>query len=247
MFLREARLDRLAVFLYGSWSLCRVWHGVIKNVFSTKKRFIMVALESLFWCAFATLVACIEIEAEGKHGWAERMPTWYRTTGFVAQVYGRLMGGKPLTGYHSFMFFLPTFIFHAHFFMGVEWSGQKELEAWAMYFAWCPAWDFYWFVLNPHYSGKFKRSRVWWHNKSHWIGDLFPADYFVGVLISIVLAAGASWVAKSGEPIVKHVELLAGFATYTIALRLAAPWYHRWYLRMRERDDRDKVNMFPPD
>jgi hypothetical protein len=73
----------------------------------------------LFWMLFATVVACIEIESEGRFGWAEKAPTWFRTTGIVAKLYGMLMGKKPLTGYHSFMFFFPVLLFHAHFFMGV--------------------------------------------------------------------------------------------------------------------------------
>ncbi len=49
-----------------------------------------------FWSLFAVIVACIEIESEGRYGWAQKMPTWYRTTGFWGRVYGMVMGGKPL-------------------------------------------------------------------------------------------------------------------------------------------------------
>jgi hypothetical protein len=75
----------------------------------------MVALIAsiLFWSVFATVIACVEIEIEGRYGWAEKLPTWYRTTGFCARVFGFVAGGKPLTGYHAFMFFVPVMIFHA--------------------------------------------------------------------------------------------------------------------------------------
>src|SRR5260221_11674434 len=88
----------------------------------------------LFWSVLATVVACIEIESEGEHGWADKTPTWFRTTGFWGKAYGRLMGGKPLTGYHAFMFFFPVFLFHAHFFMGVAWTGAGERVGWGVYF-----------------------------------------------------------------------------------------------------------------
>ena len=41
----------------------------------------------VFWCLFAFAITGLEIESEGKYGWAEKMPTWYRTTGFAARVY----------------------------------------------------------------------------------------------------------------------------------------------------------------
>lgn len=198
----------------------------------------------LFWASFATVVACIEIESEGRFGWADKTPTWFRTTGFFGKLYGKMMGGKPLTGYHAFMFFLPVLIFHAHFFMGMEWSGREELLAWAMYFAWCPMWDYFWFVLNPHYRDKFTPSHIWWHAKSPWVFGLFPLDYLVGVTISLGFAGGAAWLSGSLEIFVRHAELLSGFCAYTALLHLFAPLYHRWYVRMRKHDDRDKVDIF---
>lgn len=195
----------------------------------------------LFWSLFAVVIACVEIESEGRFGWAQKMPTWYRTTGFWGSLYGRLMSGKPLTGYHTFMFFFPALLFHAHFFMGVPWSGTAELKAWALYFAWCPLWDYYWFALNPHYKGKFRKDQVWWHAKSPWIAGLFPMDYLVGAAVSLGFAFAAGG-------LVAHLKLLAGFGIATVLLHaLVAPRYHRWYWRMRERDDRDKAPIFHRD
>ena len=39
----------------------------------------------------------IEIEIEGGHGWAERLPTWYRRRGRVGTVFGRFL---PATRHH---------------------------------------------------------------------------------------------------------------------------------------------------
>ena len=198
----------------------------------------------LFWATFAVVVACIEIESEGSKGWADAAPTWYRTTGFSGKAYGMIMGGKPLTGYHAFMFFLPVLIFHTHFFMGVKWSIAEELVAWALYFAWCPLWDYYWFVLNPAYKGKFKREYIWWHAKSYWVGGLFPVDYLFGIVISLGFAGGAAWLSGSFVHLIDHQKLLGGFAVYTVMLHIVAPFYRRWYARMRKSDDRSKVDIF---
>jgi hypothetical protein len=205
---------------------------------------VALILKVLFWSLFATVVACIEIESEGRFGWADKAPTWYRTTGFWAKAYGLVMGGKPLTGYHAFMFFLPVLIFHSHFFLGVQWSVVAELGTWALYFGWCPLWDYFWFVLNPAYAGKFDPEHVWWHAKSPWVFGLFPLDYLIGVLLSLGFAGGAAWLSGSLTSFADHLKLLGGFGVYTTLLRIAAPRYHRWYARMRERDDRDKVDIF---
>lgn len=197
----------------------------------------------LFWSVFATVLACMEIESEGEYGWAEKAPTWFRTTGFAARVYGLFMGGKPLTGYHLFTFLMPFILFHAHFAMGTEWTLDREFLALAMYFAVCPLWDYFWFVLNPWYEGKFTKKDVWWHSKSIWILGLFPMDYLVGALVSLGFAGLAAWWIDDSSPFTNHSLTMLGFLGYTAFLHLAAPLYRRWYLVMRNHDDRDKVQM----
>ena len=54
----------------------------------------------LFLFAYALLFALAEIEIEGAHGWAEKLPTWYRVTPRYARLFGLFLSGKPLTGYH---------------------------------------------------------------------------------------------------------------------------------------------------
>lgn len=198
----------------------------------------------LFWSLFAAVIACVEIESEGRYGWAEKMPTWYRTTGFWGRLYGLLMNGKPLTGYHAFMFFFPVLLFHAHFLMGVPWTGAGELKAWALYFAWCPLWDYFWFVLNPHYAGRFTKDGVWWHARSRWIFGMFPLDYAAALAISLGFAEAAARAAGTRAVLLEHLFLLQGFGLATLALHFAAPAYHRWYARMRLRDDRGKAGIF---
>jgi hypothetical protein len=203
-------------------------------------------LKVVFWGVFAVVIACVEIESEGAHGWADKAPTWYRVTGFWGRAYGLIMGGKPLTGYHLFMFFLPVLIFHAHFFMGVPWSPAGELTAWALYFVWGPLWDYYWFVLNPAYEGRFKQRHIWWHATSRWVLGLFPIDYAAGCIVSIGFAAGAAYVVGSWSLLLEHLKLLLGFGIFTVLLHLVAPAYRRWYVRMRRpgSDERHKVNRF---
>ena len=37
-------------------------------------------VRTLFLFGYALLFAAVEIEIEGSHGWAERLPTWFRVT-----------------------------------------------------------------------------------------------------------------------------------------------------------------------
>ena len=84
------------------------------------------------WVAFlwvwALFIAGLEIEVEAGHGWAEKLPTWYRRRGKVATVYGWFMAKRPLTGYHVFALPLPLIALHAPYFWGQEWTWAAELR-----------------------------------------------------------------------------------------------------------------------
>lgn len=197
----------------------------------------------------ATCLALIEIESEGKYGWAQKMPTWYRVKTRGARVYGMMMSKKPLTGYHLWMFFFPIFFFHFQFAFG-PWSLEKELLTWAVYFAWCVLWDYHWFVLNPDYIGKFKKNHVWWHAKSAWVFGLFPVDYLVGTGVSFVFAAGAALAAGNSDVLLNHFYVVAGWWVYTAILKIfVSTRYHRWHIKMHDpaHDERDQVDIFHRD
>ena len=198
----------------------------------------------LFWYALAVVFAGLEIEAEGKYGWAEKMPTWYRTHGVAAKIYGMLMGGKPLTGYHAWMFVMPLFVVHAGFILGAPWSIGREVSMFALFFAWAVLWDFIWFVLNPEYGVKnFRKTKVWWHAKSKWIFGLFPHDYLVGWVISVAVAYAAERLGAKGA-FEDHLLMLAGFLVLTALTIFVAPDFHAWKRRMHARDDRPSAPIF---
>lgn len=216
-------------------------------------------IQALLWYGLAVVMAALEVESEGKFGWADNAPTWYRTTGPAARLYGAIMSGKPLTGYHAFMFCLPLFIFHLPFVMpfmmnvgheeqlvaGIPWTLTNEALALAAYFVVCPYWDFLWFVLNPHYGiSNFHKSFIWWHNKSIWIWRI-PMDYIMGVAISIGFAYLASYLANEPTIFAQHMVVVGLLvALVPITALVVAPAYQTWYWWMRRKDDRDKVKRF---
>jgi hypothetical protein len=108
--------------------------------------------------------------------------------GPVGRTYGLAMGRRPLTGYHVYAFTIPMLVLHLPFVAGVDWTLARELLAIATYFALAVVWDYPWFVLNPAYTvRRFERGKVWWFEVP-WIWR-FPLDYYVGVGLSVLLAA----------------------------------------------------------
>jgi len=140
-----------------------------------------VVLE-LFILVAAFIFAKLEIEIEGPHGWAEKLPTWRVERHTLLDWF---FGGRPLTGYHVWAFALILFCFHMPFFwLAGSWSLRGELQVLAAYTAFWIIEDALWFVLNPHYGWrKFTRSNVWWHKR--WLFGL-PLDYW---LMTVIVAA----------------------------------------------------------
>jgi hypothetical protein len=181
---------------------------------------------------YALLFALVEIEIEGKDGWAINLPTWYRRKPFYARVYAILLSGKPLTGYHAVMFFIPFVSFHIGLAFGQAWSWGLEARLVASYLIWNVTWDFLWFVLNPHFGwARFRRGQIWWHGGA-WLGRL-PIDYVNALCLSFIVAA-VPWVVRGNATTLRrHAMFVAGMAALTAAATLAAPLYQRWYQHMR--------------
>ena len=179
----------------------------------------------LFLFGYALLFALVEIEIEGPHGWAERLPTWFRVTTPAARLYGLFMRGKPLTGYHAVMFVLPLWSFHLGFFARrlLELGGRggdagrlpglgRDLGSALV-------------LLNPRFGwARFRKGEVWWHGRT-WIGR-FPIDYWGALALSIAVAASAHLGSYEHGVLARHAVLLAGFAALTLACGLAAPALH---------------------
>ena len=202
-------------------------------------------LRALFLFGYAVLFALVEIEIEGPHGWAERLPTWFRITTPTARVYGLFMRGKPLTGYHAVMFVLPLWSFHLGFFSGVPWSWAGEAGTLAAYMIWVVAWDFIWFLYNPRFGwGRFRKGEVWWHGRT-WIGR-FPIDYWSSLVVSFGLAASAQLATGDFGVLSRHFQLAALFVALTAAAAAAAPAYMRWYAHMRRPGADERPLVIPP-
>jgi len=136
----------------------------------------------LFVLIAAILFAKLEIEIEGPHGWAEKLPTWRIEHHFLLDW---LFGGRPLTGYHVWTFVFVLFLFHLPFFWSGTWAGHAELNVLGGYVLFWLLEDMLWFILNPHYGWtKFTKENVWWHKR--WALGV-PVDYWVAGALALAL------------------------------------------------------------
>jgi len=141
----------------------------------------MTVAMGVYLFGLAWVLAQLEIQIEGPHGWAEKLPTWRLDSPAVLK-----WAGKPITGYH---FYLLTFIIlFMHFPMITQgWSMQKEGETMSLFFLLAVFWDFLWFVCNPHFGlARFNAGKVWWF-KQWFLG--VPLTYFQGLALSIAFYA----------------------------------------------------------
>ncbi|MBI4036842.1 hypothetical protein HY385_00245, partial [Candidatus Daviesbacteria bacterium] len=72
-----------------------------------------IMLTNIYLFLMATVLAILEIQIEGKHGWAKNLPTWRpKSQSFFVKLYSKMMSGKEMTGYHLSMFSFVVLIFH---------------------------------------------------------------------------------------------------------------------------------------
>lgn len=131
----------------------------------------------------AFFFAKVEIHIEGDNGWASALPTWRIEEHWLLDIF---WGGRPMTGYHAWIFPLIILFFHLPFFFYGTWNWVYELKALASVQLFWLFEDFLWFVLNPAYGiRKFRKAHIPWHKR--WV--LFmPIDYwFYGILAMIML------------------------------------------------------------
>ena len=134
-----------------------------------------------FWIVLlAFFFANVEIQIEGSHGWAANLPTWRIEKHWLLD---SLWSGRPLTGYHVWVFSFMAIVFHLPILM--NWRFGLRLEARALSclaFFWIFE-DFFWFAFNPAFGlRKLTPEFAWWH-KSWLLG--VPSDYVIFFMVAL--------------------------------------------------------------
>ena len=101
----------------------------------------MTLVMGAYFFFIAFILAHLEIQIEGPHGWAEKLPTWRWDSPGVRRWFG-----KPVTGYHLCLVTCILLFLHTPQFYGGSW--EREADLLAMFFLLTVTWDFLWFACN---------------------------------------------------------------------------------------------------
>jgi hypothetical protein len=126
--------------------------------------------------------AHVEIEIEGAGGWAANLPTWRIEHHWLLDLF---WGGRPMTGYHAWVFPFVALFFHFPQVFAGRWTWRVEAKIIACIMLFWVTEDFLWFVLNPAFGiARFAPATVPWHK--HWLFGA-PTDYWVALSLVVFL------------------------------------------------------------
>jgi hypothetical protein len=126
--------------------------------------------------------AKVEIHIEGEAGWAAKLPTWRIENHWLLDI---LWGGRPMTGYHAWVFPFMALIFHLPLFIHGRWTLHLEARVLGGLMLFWILEDFLWFVLNPAFGiKKFRPQFIPWH--PYWF-FLVPVEYVVFTTVGLFL------------------------------------------------------------
>lgn len=135
----------------------------------------------LYTCLISFTAAKLEIEIEGKHGWAGRLPTW-RIKNWITHLFGQ----SHITGYHTWFTVTIFLLSHMGFVLGLPWHLSTELLMLACFLIGATIEDYLWFVLNPHYGwDRFSAYHITWHKWTLW--EKVPIMYINSGSIALFL------------------------------------------------------------
>lgn len=125
--------------------------------------------------AAAVTFALLEIQIEGRHGWASKLPTWRVENRWTR----RLLGARAVTGYHVYIHLFVLLLAHLPYaVVPGAWTWSVELRILAFLILFWVLEDFLWFALNPGWGiRRFRPEFVWWHAPNWW-GPM-PRDYWL--------------------------------------------------------------------
>lgn len=138
----------------------------------------------LYVAVLGAFFANVEIQIEGGAGWAANLPTWRIENHWLLDWF---WGGRPMTGYHAWIFSFMALVFHLAPVLLREWSWRIEARILGSLALFWIIEDWLWFVLNPAYGlAGFVPAAAAWHK--YWLGPA-PLDYWMFGAVGLTLLA----------------------------------------------------------
>ena len=126
--------------------------------------------------------AMTEIQIEGANGWAASLPTWRIEKHPLLDIF---WGGRPMTGYHAWVFPFMALAFHLPMVMLGRFSWRLEARCLGSLMLFWIIEDLLWFICNPAFGlTRFAPPFIPWHK--HWLGGM-PTDYVAFTLVGLAL------------------------------------------------------------
>lgn len=117
--------------------------------------------------------AQVEVQIEGAAGWAANLPTWRIEQHWLLDIF---WGGRPMTGYHAWIFPFIVLFFHFPLVFIGHWTVRAESRVIACIMLFWIIEDFLWFAINPAFGlERFSPAFIPWHK--HWLW-FAPTDYW---------------------------------------------------------------------
>ena len=142
-----------------------------------------MSIAEIFFLVLTTVVyALLEIQIEGKDGWAAKLPTKKITLG---RPWSSFIGSahRPLTFYHLYLWSFLLVLLH-YPLIYVRWSFALELKLLGNFILIATVADWLWFIFNPNFGLKrFTARNIYWF-KSWFLG--LPGFYFVNLSLIVV-------------------------------------------------------------
>ena len=163
-----------------------------------------------YFFLIAFVLAHLEIQIEGPHGWAEKLPTWRWDSPGVRRWFG-----KPVTGYHLCLLTLILLFLHVPQLYAGNW--EREADLLAMFFLLTVTWDFLWFACNRHFGVvRFRKGQVWWFPT--WALGV-PRPYLIAIALSFAAAlAPALWTGAWADRALRWALVFAELLVLTIVV-----------------------------
>ena len=177
---------------------------------------------SLYTIIYATLYSILEIEIEGKDGWAINLPTFKINSGIFTN----------FTFYHIVMniIVIGTNMYPIYLLKGVDETYiDIFLQSIYMITLWFFIEDFEWFILNPHYTIKNYGPNIPWHSNQRWfLGKRIPMHN----VISYGIMSGIAYYKTDWMMFI----ILVYTSIFIILTLFLAPIYHRFYLKQNRQN-----------
>lgn len=139
----------------------------------------------LFSLVMAFVAAKLEINIEGKDGWAKNLPTWKVQNRLTRLVWGE----QVITGYHVWFLLFSIGWSQFPFVLGVPWSIALELKILSIMFFAILMEDFFWFLLNPAFGfRKFNSKYATWHLRWLWSVPTWYIKLLVLVVVMLIIS-----------------------------------------------------------